>query len=258
MKRFGILFALLFPLSLSALYMGNPALPEIIGEGFVLSDGNSFGLKAGYQGTFVFDRNLKAPKNASKRIDSFEILTNQGLFLLNYTDRFEGYLSVGAMRIDLCRRSTKDNKIRDYHFHDQFTWGAGGRAILFEWGCAVFGIDGKFQWAHPDLRWATLNGANVPSGGSILYREWQVGIGGAYHTDPFIPYIGLTYSFVHAKTQDLSKELELGRRGFSMRSREHFGLVLGCTFSNAKVFDLTVEVKFFDEEAISLAADVKF
>lgn len=250
------LLAILFPVIAHTLYLGNPASPEIIENGLFLSQEMAFGLKAGYQGDFVFDRNLFAHGKAHGRIDSFSIRTNQGVMVFNFFDRYEIYGSIGAMDICFAHRPHTDNKRREYDFHNQFTWGGGARALLFEWDQVCFGVDAKYQQAHPDIRWITLNGASIPPHGSIQYREWQVGAAFSYHADLFIPYLGAVYSHVHAEMQHLPSEL--GIHYFTMGSRQHFGMVIGCTLSKGEIIDLCVELRFFDESALTLAGNIKF
>jgi hypothetical protein len=79
---------------LAALYMGNPAEPEIVYKGFLIPKDSSFGVKLGYQGDWVFDRLLRAYSGSHRRIDYFKIVMNQGVLTLNYIDRFELYGTV--------------------------------------------------------------------------------------------------------------------------------------------------------------------
>ena len=257
-KLFAFLFTLLASISAHGLYLGNPYSPEMIEKGFVLSNESIFGLKVGYLGDFVFDRNLTAHGSVQGRIDSFSLLTNQGVITCNLFDRFEVYGLVGATGITFSHRPPIDRKRRKYSFHNQFSWGGGARIVLFDWDQFTCAASAAYQQAHPSMRWMTLNGVSLSPKGSIIYREWQGGLALSYHIDLFIPYIGVVYSHVHAQMEHLPSDLELNTHHFSLGSREHFGLVIGTSFSNAHIIDLTAEIRFFSELALSLAANVQF
>jgi len=43
-----------------------------------------------------------------------------------------------------------------------------------------------------------------------------------------------------------------------MTNRERFGLALGCTLAPGCAVDLSIEARFFSEQALTLAGDIKF
>ncbi len=252
------LLALLGAASLPALYNGNPAEPETIDEGFFLCRDSCFGVKAGYQGDFVFDRKLRAHAGATGRIDTFKYYMQQGVLTFNLMDRYEFYGSLGAFNAFVEHRPHIDGKLREYETNDHFTWGGGLRAIIFRCGHALLGVDAKYQYARPHVKWNALEAEAFTTGATLSYSEWQIGLGAAYRVELFIPYAALTYSSVHSRMSEIRPNMELGHDSFHMRSRERFGAALGCSLSNAKVVDLNVEVSLFDEQALTLTGNVKF
>ena len=256
-KIFFILGCLVASSSLYALYNGNPSAPNIIDEGIFSCEDQLIVFKAGYQGDIVFDRKLRARKGASGRMDRCEMGMNQGVITLNLLDRFEVYGSVGAMSAFLTHRPHVDFQRREYQTGDQLTWGTGARVVIVPFKNIDLGVEGGYQSAGPDVKWNAKDGVAYRTRAHFNYHEWQVGVGLSYHVDFLIPYFAVKYSNAQAKLSRIRPDI-LPNSSFKMNSREHFGLALGCTLSNAKIFDLTAEVRLFDEQAITLAGNLKF
>lgn len=255
MKKF--ISLLLLQCALFGLYNGNPAEPQIIDKGFFIAQDSLFNFKVGYQGDWVYDRKLRAFKTARGRIDRFEIWINQGVATLSLLDRIELYGSAGSMKAEISHRPHSDGKHREYQTHDKWTAGIGMRVLLMQWKHTSLGIDGKFQYGEPPVTWGTVNGVAFRTpGGRLLYREYQVSAGFAQAVDIFTPYAAVTYSNVHASFEGLDDVIP--HHHFKMRSRDHFGLALGCTFSSGKKFDFNIEARVLDEQAVTAAGNIKF
>lgn len=258
MKNFFTALLVFSQLSLFALYNGNPAEPELIDQGFFISECSFVTVKAGYQGDFIFDRKLHAKNGSRGRIDEFEARFDQGTVTLNLMNRFEAYGSVGSMHAYFSHRPHIDREQRIYQTNDHLAWGVGGRAVLFNWEAATFGFDAKYQCGYPHVKWNTINGDAFTTGAELHYHEWQVGAGASYECNFFIPYAAFKYSVVNATLKHIRANMELGTSRFKMKSREHFGLSLGCSLSPGKYFDFNVEVQLFDEQGLTLAGNVQF
>ncbi|MGE5196192.1 MAG: hypothetical protein ACM3JI_02550 [Anaerolineae bacterium] len=258
MKKIAFLLGILFVSeSLQALYFGNPAEPQMIEEGFFLSKENFASVKASYQGDFIFDRKLRAHDGARGRIDNFKALMQQGVLILNFQDRYEVYGSLGAMHVELSHRPHFDGRRRQYESNDHLTWGVGGKVIIFQWNNTLLGADAKFQYANPHMKWNAVNGEAFTTGSELTYKEFQGGLAVSHHVDIFTPYFALKYSEVRAKMRHIRSNT-LPRHHFKMRSRDYVGIALGCSLSTGKLFDLNVEVTLIDEQALTLAGDIKF
>jgi hypothetical protein len=241
-----------------ALYLGNPASPSDIDEGFYIDQDAFIGLKVGYQVDFVFDRGLKSYAGARSRVDQFQAQYNQGVATFNFIDRIEAYVSAGAFEATFSHRPKPAHSRREYQTNDKLTWGAGGRAIIYEWKECCLSLEGGYQWAYPRIKWDAFNGTSFTTDAKMLYKEWQVGLGVSRQIEMFIPYAALKYSMVHARVSSLRSNLQLKTSHFKMTNRDHFGLVLGCTLTPGKYFDITVESRMIDEEALTLAGNMKF
>jgi hypothetical protein len=264
MKKFLVCTATIATLHLNALYQSNPSLPQIIDKGFFLPEDLLLGIRAGYQHDQVFNRNLKAGKGADGDISKVYQLYDQGVATFNFWDRAEIFGSLGAMSIFVNdRQRIKSSHVQvEIQSKYQFTWGAGLRAAIINWKDTNLGVSGSFQYASPHVEWNTIEGASAPKAEKFRYAEWQVGAALSQTIDLFIPYIGVNYSKVDASIHGLKfDETVVALRfpsKFKMRSRHHFGMVLGCDFSTQKYFDLGVEVQLISEQAITLKADIRF
>jgi hypothetical protein len=248
---------LLLQAGLYALYQGNPAEPQLIDQGFFIPQDSLVAVKVGYQGDWVFDRKLKAMAGAHGEIDRFYIFMNQGVATFNMIDRIELYLSVGSMDISFAHRPRTDHARREYWTHDKWTAGGGLRILLMQWKNTCLGVDGKCQYAAPGFKSVTLDGDAVSPEGRCLYREWQVSFAFSHTVDIFTPYIGATYSNVHAAVQNLSIGF-LPHRHFKLVNPNRFGLAVGCSLCSGKKVDLNFEARLFDEQAATVAGNVKF
>lgn len=243
--------------TLYALYEGNPAEPQIIDQGFFIAQDSLISVKVGYQGDWVFNRKLRAMGGAHGRIDQFSIFINQGVATFNLLDRAELYVNAGSMDAIFFHRPHVDNKRREYQSHDRWTLGGGSRILLMQWGNTCLGVDGKFQYSAPHIKWIAVDGVSHNSGAHFTYREWQVGIAFSHTVDIFTPYIGATYSNVHVHVDGLTSTV-FHHSHFKMVNPNRFGMALGCTLCSGKKVDLNFEARLFAEQAATAAGNVKF
>lgn len=251
------LVVLFLPIMAFALFQGNPDQPQIIEEGFFISSDSFLTVKAGYQGDWVWNRKMKTISNAKGIIDRFKIQMNQGVFTVDVLDRAEFYASVGSFTTELWHRPRPDRQRREYESHDRWTLGGGIRLVLLQWGNTTLGADGTMQYAAPRMKWSALDG--VPSAKScrMNYVEWQTSLAVTHCIDIFSPYLGVTYSVVHAHLDRIPRSI-LPSSHIKMHNRDRFGLALGCTLSSCKKFDLTLEARLISEQATTAAGNIKF
>ena len=251
-----LVVALVWFSSAFALYNGNPAEPELIEEGLFIPDDFCLAVKLGYQGDIVFDRKLRAYNGASGRMDESRLYIQQGVLTLNMIQKLELYVSLGAINAFFTNRPHFDEKRREYQTDNRLAWGTGGRLVLFNWDAATVGLNGSYFQGYPHLKWDALNGVSFPSEANVKYHEWQVGLGVSYQVDLFCPYISATYSDVRARISRISSNMQLHSSHFKMRSRDKFGMALGCSLTNAKIVDINLEVRLIDEAAVILAGNI--
>ena len=241
------------------MYLGNPADPQIIEDGFFFCKENWLALKAGYQRDWVSNRYMKAVSKISGSIDAFEFISDQGVLTLNVIDLLEIYSSGGATRISSTSH-TANNIQNKFQTHDQFLWSVGARGIFANWKKASFGLNFNCQRTCPKIKWITTNGNLVRpnSKSKITYFEWQAGVSASYQVGVIFPYIGLKYSNSRASFKYLPKSVLPNTEYFKTKNRRKFGLALGSTISNGSKMSVNVEVRMIDEQAITLAGNVEF
>lgn len=264
MKKLFVVAAALATLHLNALYQSNPSLPEIIDKGFFLPEDLFLGIRAGYQHDQVFNRNLNAKEGMHGEVSKVSQYYDQGVVTFNFWDRAEIFGSLGAMSIFVNDRQPLGATHVQVEFQSkyQFTWGAGLRAAIINWKNTALGLSGNFQYSNPGVEWNTIEGVTAPKAEAIRWAEWQVGVGVSQTIDLFVPYIGVNYSKVDASIHGIkiskTKVAPKYPSKFKMRSRHHFGMVLGCDFSTQKYFDLGIEMQLISEQAFTLKADIRF
>ena len=251
-------FFLLLSWPLGALYVGNPALPALIEEGFFFSKENKVAIKLGYERDWLLNRSMKLSSHLSGRFDRFKALSDQGVLVLNLLDRYELYGQAGAIALFAQHRPMAGVQNR-YQSYNQFIWGVGGRALLASWKHCFLGIDAKYQRASPEIKWLTKNGAPIPplSNSKMAFSEWQIALGFGYQISFFYPYIAIKYSSNRVRFKNLPLGFVDNTRCFSIRNRRRIGLVLGASLSTGSCFAMDIEVRLVDDQAVTLAAKIK-
>ncbi|GAB5411493.1 MAG: hypothetical protein ChlgKO_06070 [Chlamydiales bacterium] len=252
-----ILF-LIFSSPIFALYNGNPASPEMMEEGFLLTKEGNVTASLGYRSDWCLDRRMKVSSQFSGDFDRFKYSLQQGVFALDFFDRVEIYGSIGAIRLEAMQRPMEGFK-NEYETGYRFTWGVGGTVLVYQTGNLSIGFDGKYQHGTPNLDWIGVNGFAFGelSGAQVHYSEWQLGLGVAYQIEFLTPYIAVKYSNAKAEFSSIPPGL-VPATHFDAKSRYPFGFALGTTLTTGRFFSLNVEVRVLDEEAVSLAGTLKF
>lgn len=245
------------PSSIWALFCSNPSEPNLIDDGFFIPQDFCLDVKVGYQKDIVYDRILKLNHGRSKHISQFDAHWDQGVITLNVEDQWEIYGLIGSMRACWQQRSTNNDQLLEYQSHHNLAWGIGSRLIFFKWDLATFGLNATYQCAYPHTFWNTLSGSNVSGKARMSYQEWQVNAAVSYEIDFFIPYICIKYSGVSASLNQ-NKGFTLEKKHLKLKNRRQIGMGIGATFSPGKYADLTIESQLFDEEALTLSANVRF
>lgn len=242
---------------LFALYNGNPGEPRLIEEGMFIRSKKA-GIKVGYEGDYIYDRDLKAQGSNRGPVDRFKYFINQGVFTINIKKRFEAYGSLGAMKARFHVRPSFDHRLREFQTHHDPTWGVGARGVLFRKRSTMIGLDTVFQTANLHVKSIAIDGAAASSHGKLRYTDWQVGLGIAHQVDILIPYLALTCSGARCKLSTIPSFLQLQKRNMELRNRHWVGMAVGCSLSTGKYFDVAIEAHLFDQQAFSVSAHVKF
>lgn len=257
MIRFLLFFAFFWPFAGFALYNGNPAEPSLIDKGFLFLGNALFGFKMGYQGDLVFNRKLHALDGASGNIQTFRYYSNEGVLTLNIIDRFEFYGSAGAMQAKIGYRPPGDSQKRSFETDSHFLWGVGGRGILLQWKEVILGLDAKYRYSLPPIKWSSFAGQKSHPGIKLHYEEWQIGAGLSGRVGFFVPYMAVMFAEVLGKMDHIPPSV-LPKKSFALHNRDNWGLALGGEVCAGGLFDLALELRLFGETALTLAANIKW
>lgn len=247
---------------LNASPVGNPAFPQLITKDFFIPCDWWLGIRVGYEGDFVGDERMNQTDGGSGRVDNYIQNTNSGTLTFTIVDRLDIYGLFGSSRMGADWRFSSAGTINRAQIQSKyrFLWGVGARGILYEWGCAVLGVGGRYSSSVPKPSWMTVNGTPVPvSGGRVHWREWQIDLDLAYKIELFTPYVGIKYSNSLAKLSGFTVPIANGGSGsLHMENRSPVGIVVGCTLSTGKYFMFNVEGRLIDEEAVTVSGDLRF
>ncbi len=255
------LFFLPFSFILSA-PVSDSSSPAVLQQGIFLEENNWGNVQAGYEGNFVFDRRLARYADGEKRIDRYEIYIQSGDIQLDWQDKFSVFTTLGSGKIDTdfqivangyCRRAVLKSA-------EDFSWSLGLKALLASWKNLHVGAGCRYTTLEPLLHFFSLDGELVDTNGQRLhFREWQVNVGVSYEVGFFTPYIGSKYTQArsHVELPTSSNGITEDEKKQFFRSRQNFGLYLGCTITPRKLFFVTLETRLIDEEAVSVFATLR-
>ncbi len=252
----------LFGSLLNASPVENPASPQLIRQGFFIPCDSWLGIRVGYEGDFVSDARMNQTTGGSGRVDNYTQNTNSGTATFTVVDRLDVYGVFGSSRMEADWRYSSAGTINRAQIQSKyrFLWGVGARGILYEWGCAVLGVGGRYSSSTPKPSWLAINGTPVSvSGGRVHWREWQIDLDLAYKIELFTPYVGIKYSNALAKLSSFPEAIaNNGSHSLHMQNRSPVGIVVGCTLSTGKYFMFNVEGRLIDEEAATVSGDLRF
>ena len=137
--------------------------------------------------------------------------------------------------------------VPDFSSTYQFSWSAGGKVILIQWGQTYF--SGDFTYftipESPKAFFKFLNRLNLPldlSKQKVSMKEWQASLGLSSRFFFLTPYVGATY--LHSRLH-VESGPEVG--GINYRNRYRIGYFFGLTASLTGRFHLNAERRIRDE-----------
>jgi len=254
---------LLLPVKVLSLYNGNPSLPMMPEEGLIISREEWLGIKVGYELDYVYDRKLHMQGqplvHMSKKVEKYHSLSNFGQVILNFNDRAELFGLLGAFSSDTVHHPLPGSKI-SYCSQSHFAWGVGGRAILAYWGDLQVGVNASYATSSPPLSSLKVNGRSYSTRHAVCdYTQWQVGAGACYRVDWFIPYIGIDYSNFRQRIKQLNAiQFLIPSKHVTFKGDYPFGIYLGLGLAPQRAFQLNLELRLINENAVSLDVGFKF
>jgi hypothetical protein len=192
---------LLFALPLFGAYVGNPADPAIMSTGVFSGGYPFFKFTSGYIYDYTQNKHFVA---ADQTIKKFGLHSQLASFSFIFIERLQFYGTAGRTKETVEEKPLYD-MVMDIHTNYHFSWSAGGKLILFQWGQTFFSTDFTYFEIPSSTKsyFKFLNRFNLPINEEkekFSMREWQINAGLASRFYFITPYVGGTYlkSKLHA------------------------------------------------------------
>jgi hypothetical protein len=253
---------LFFPCLLRAMLIGNPAEPSLDKVGLFTPPNSWVSLRLAFLEDYVYRQRFhdEFKLNGIEQTKTFaKICTNAGMATLNFEDRIDLYGILGASRLQLNQ---------EIFTTMQFSWGFGGKLIIFEAKNLVFGVDIKYFAANQKPRYFLSEGLsfNVVDNFKFKYNETQFSVGMCYRHPLIVPYVYTTYLISKIDPDptialvrwplDTSILLDAECRSFVAERR--WGMAVGATLLSCSQATLSVESRMFNQNAIDVNLDIRF
>jgi hypothetical protein len=253
-------FSILSVSSLSALFTGNPAEPNIMKKGIFFGP-SRVSFRAGYLDDWVykqrFQDEFKSEGIAHTRT-FLKLSTYAGLLTLNIVNNLDLYGIVGSSRLQI------DNEIFTKR---SLAWGVGGKLILFKHRNFYCGADAKYFQTNQKPKYFVVEGEpyNIVSNYRLKYKEIEAAVGVSYKASIFAPYINATYILTHidpepavllVRLPDMEEIVDIESK--SIICKKPWGMSLGLTLVDCSKAALAFEWRIFNQNAINVNGEIRF
>jgi len=242
--------------------IGNPAEPSLDKNGLFLSPGSWVSLRVAFLEDFVYRQRFQDEfkLNGSQSTKTFaKLSTNAGIATLNFEDRLDIYGILGASRLQLNQEIFSTM---------QFSWGFGGKLVLFEIQNLTCGLDIKYFVADQKPRYFLSDGLpfNLADNFKFKYNEMQFSLGLCYRYTFIVPYMYATYliskidpdPMIALVQWPLDTNILVDAECKSFIAQRRWGMAVGATLLSDSKATLSVESRMFNQNAIDVNLDVRF
>ncbi len=240
-----LLFLFVFPLF--GAYVGNPADPALMNNGFFSSSYPFFKFTSGY----IYDyTSNKRYTDSDQAIRKFGLHSQLASFSFIFIERLQLFGTAGGSKEIVEERPISD-MIFEAHTSYHFSWSAGAKVILLQWGQTY--LSGDFTYFaipashHSFFKYLNRMNLNLePETEEFHLNEWQGSLGLSSRIFFLTPYGGVTYlrSKLHAQI-DYTNDV-------------NWGFFYGLTVSLSGRLHLNFERRVRDEFAYTFATIAVF
>jgi len=253
--------ALLFPVAATATYFSNPAEPALQTDGLLKSPPSWYCLRVGYMSDHLYRQRYNEEfhiEGTSNPSSYAKLITDAGTLTLNFKNWLDINMLLGSaqMLID-----------RDIYTKRQLAWGIGAKWLIYHNETFFVGLDVKYFESNqkPVYLVSTDYAYNIVSSFKMNYSEQQAALGVAYRTRMICPYLYVSYLyskidpnpcivFVQMPTYD-----GIGQSySTSVTDRRRWGMAFGATVIGGTKGSVTLESRFFNQNAINVSGEVRF
>ena len=256
------LLFIFFPIFFFGAYVGNPANPAILNTGFFSSGFSFIKATSGYIYDYTSNKHYEANQtnpdfDPNQTFKSFGLHSQLASFSIILVERLEIFGSAGGSK-EQAKGLTNPSFLFDFESNYQFSWSAGAKVVLLQWGRTYFSCDFTYFGVPASSKsfFKFFNRMNLPldlAEQKLSINEWQISAGLSSRFAFLTPYVGATYlnSNLHIASSpetgpiDYHNEDKLGwffGLTISITGRLHFNYEqrmrdeIGYTFSTIAVF----------------------
>jgi len=252
---------LLFPwLPLFPMFFGNPGQPALQTQGVIIQD-SWVSLRVGYVGDYLYRQRYTDEFKLDSLITSptfIKLSTDAAEITLNFKNRLDLYTLIGQSTLQVDR---------DLFTSWKFSWGVGGKLVIFQHGDFRIGADGKYFQSRQAPRY--LVGENLPypvvTNFIFKYEETQGAVGMSYQLSWLCPYMSLTYlvskidpnpMIVLVRLPDSDTIVDIVSK--SVVTQRRWGMALGATLIGGTQSSLTIESRLFNQNGFDINGEIRF
>jgi hypothetical protein len=249
-----IIVLLFLPLNLFANWIGNPADPALLDEGFWIPDTSCSSARLGMSGDCLLSKRLKASPESSKLGISRPEMNWQLMACdmgWNVKERLDLHVLVGPLaklNLSWFQKGVFYEALGSRGVY----WGSSSKLVLLDVQDTVLGVDariGGVQWIKGTL---LANGALFRENSSMRLYFWQVGAGLSQNLGALKPYFG-------AVMQQLVTVMHTsGFKHVRLNNLILVGMYEGCSVSLGSRVFLNLEARQFFESGVSVSGEVRF
>lgn len=245
----------------TAMWIGNIADPSLHQEGLFISPPKQASFRIGYLGDFLYRQNIYDDLSLGEcttTLSHMRLWTQAGIGTFNFRNRIDVYGILGASRLQIDQ---------DIFTSQQFSWGVGGKIVIFQSPRLRVGIDLKYfeSTQKPTFLMCDDQAYNITSAFNLRYTETQGAAGIAYYTAWVTPYAAASYIIAkidphppvaYVKLPDDDDEVTFESKHMAISSR--FGLVIGASLIDHKKASLNLEWRTLNQNGVSLLGEFRF
>lgn len=253
---------LMFPCLLRGMLIGNPADPALTTNGIFTAPDTWCTVRVSFLEDYVYRQRCREEFNLSDCVSTktfAKLATNAGMLTFNFEERIDIYGILGASCLQINQ---------EIYSRMRFSWGFGGKIILFRTQNFFVGTDIKYFEANQKPLFFLCEGLpfNLAADFKLDYHETQFSLGMCYRIPLMAPYIYVTYLISEIEPHPtialvrwpMNKQLLVDAECKSIISHRRWGMTVGATVINANQITLAIESRMFNQNAIDLNLDIRF
>lgn len=249
------------PAILCATYFANPGLPALETDGLVKSPPSKVCLRAGYMADAIYSQRYKDEftfPGIYNPSSETSVSTSAATITLNIENRVDINVLLGSSQFQIDR---------DVYTKRQFAWGLGSKILVYKSSSVFVGLDLKYLESQQKPLFFVAEGYpyNVVSDFKLNYTEMQAALGAAYKVNILSPYVYLSYLYSKIDPTPLTVAVQVpffdmvvDTVSRSVITKRRWGMAVGATLLGGKKGSITVESRFFNQNAINVSGEIRF